>query len=358
MTALLVRLAAAVASCVAVFAIAVPVDASPDRDGGADDSIEIEQDVDGDGVDADVSAPSFDAPIVALNRYSVNVDEVVTVTVAGFQSRVVTISICGNKGLRGSTDCNVQGSEGLGLDGDGTAKLARMPAAAPPVPCPCIVRVASTGTAEVATADITLVGHPTGELVQPEGFTLEPLDVTLDVERASSGFMGSLSSGLGGATTYDVTVRVTNPSEVAVERVSVSGSVGRSEGDVMRSLQLGAPGSIGPGETWEGTTTAELPAPVYGGARWSVDVANAGLTVTAKESTSHTPILLFLAVLVLAADLIWLTIRAIRRRGGEPDNDTHPDEPDEPDDADQPDNSETLEATDALSDDRLSAASV
>jgi hypothetical protein len=289
---------------ITMLGVAQPVGATPDS---APDEVREDQ------FGQDVNRPTFDAPTMALNKYEFALNEVVTVTVAGFTSRIVTISVCGNKALRGSSDCNTLESEGLGLDGDGRAKLARLPAVAPPAPCPCVIRVTSNSNSEVAVADVTLVGHPVAELVEPAGFD-SSLVVTMSAEPASNGALGWARSSLGGSTDYDVTVVIRNESDRVVDGVTLTGAVGRSAEDVIASLRFGSPGLIGAGQTWQETVRVDLPAPVFGDAQWNLDVAAAGFTISASDNTSHVPGLLLVAIPLLAVDIVFLLVRRRRRR--------------------------------------------
>jgi hypothetical protein len=303
------RAFAGVAAFVVLLGAAQPVGATPDP--FTDDSVPVNTRVDQFG--QDVNKPTFDVPVVALSYYELTVDEVMTVTVAGFKSRIVTIALCGNKALRGSSDCNVLESEGLGLEGDGSAKLARLPAAAPPVPCPCVVRVTSSGSSEVAVADVTLIGHPVADLVEPAGYGAS-LSVAMSAEPASAGAAAWVRSSLGGRTVYDVTVTIKNPLDRVVDGVTITGTVGRDSDDVIAALEFGSPGIIGAGQTWEETVRVELPAPVFGKVEWDLDVANAGPTVGAADTTSHLPGLLLIAAAFLATDVAILLVRFRRRR--------------------------------------------
>ena len=93
------------------------------------------------------SAPLLNAqgitsgPIVSLDRKELEPGQRVVLNIDGFESLNVTISVCGNDARRGSVDCNMYASEGLKLDTDGTSTVIQIPVAAPPVPCPCVIRV-------------------------------------------------------------------------------------------------------------------------------------------------------------------------------------------------------------------------
>lgn len=270
------------------------------------------------------SSSSFSAPSVELDRYEFKPDDVVILTIAGFQARAVTVTVCGNDGRRGSADCNMTASEGVGLDGNGGSQLVQMPIAAPPVACPCIIRASSQNNDEIAVAAITLIGHPV-DLVVGGSTPTQTLVASIVAERASTGVLGWLRSSLGAATTYDVAVTVRNSSTVAVGKIAIDATVGRGDGDIQRTLVIEPPAEIGPGETWEQVVQADLPAPVYGNAEWRVDVSSEGRTVTAADATSHMPGLLILLVVVLVLDLLVLAVRFVtRRRRMRPDHEYAP----------------------------------
>ncbi len=271
-----------------------------------------------------LASSSFSAPSVELDRYEFKPDGVVILTIAGFQATAVTVTVCGNDGRRGSADCNMTASEGVGLDGNGGSQLVQMPIAAPPVACPCIIRVSSRNNDEIAVAAITLIGHPVDSVVGGSTPT-QTLVASIVAERASTGALGWLRSSLGAATTYDVTVTVRNSSTVVVGKIAIGATVGRGDGDIQRTLVIEPPAEIGPGETWEQVVQADLPAPVYGNAEWRVDVSSEGRTVTAADATSHMPGLLILLVVVLVLDLLVLAVRFVtRRRRMRPDHEYAP----------------------------------
>lgn len=259
------------------------------------------------------ASASVSGPIVTLDRYEMAPGERVVMTIDGFAATSVTISVCGNEARRGSSDCNMTESTGRTLDRDGSSTMLELPIAAPPVPCPCLVRVSSPGNDEVAVAPITLIGHPVGEIVDGS-VEDEPLSVAVEVRRAPVDLLGSVTSALGGATTYEVTVVVTNRSTGTFGNVSVSGFAGRDEDDVLTSLDLSDPGELAAGQRWEETVEAELPAPVFGAAEWRVSASGAGPTVTAAAATRHVPVLLLVLAAVFVVDLMLLTWRLVARR--------------------------------------------
>ena len=78
-------------------------------------------------------------------------------------------------------------------------------------------------------------------------------------------------------------------------------------------LGLEDPGTIKPGQTWEGTVQAELPSPVWGEFVWQATASGTGPSVTATTTSTHRPWLLIVLVVVLILDLLILAVRLLMR---------------------------------------------
>lgn len=258
--------------------------------------------------------PSFTRPVVTLDRTDVAIGAEVALTIDGFTSPSVTIAVCGNEARRGSADCNMVASLGELLAVDGSPTVITMRAAAPPVPCPCLVRVSSRFNDEIAVAPISLIGHPVAPVVDSPGLD-DPLVVSISAQSAPRGVVEPVRFSLGGPGTYDVTVTVKNRSTVRLSHVTVAGSVGRNAGSDLATLELDDPGELDPGESWQQVVSAEVPAPTFGKFVWRVAVSGAGPTITATDTTQHRPLLLLLLAMLLVLDVSLLAIRfAMRRR--------------------------------------------
>ena len=255
---------------------------------------------------------SLTGPEVSLDRSVLEPGDRVVLNIDGFESPNVTISVCGNEARRGSVDCNMYASEGLRLDTDGTSTVIQIPVAAPPVPCPCVIRVANRTFDEIAISPIELIGHPVEPVIESPGFS-DAVDVSISAVAAPDGLFDEARTSLGGPATYEVTVTVKNRSTVPFSAVSLAGTVGRG-GDQLATIALDDPGQIAPGRTWQQVVTAEVPGPSFGDLAWQVDVFGAGPTVTAVETTEQRPTLLIVLVLVLVADVFLLVIRFMVRR--------------------------------------------
>ena len=113
------------------------------------------------------SDPFTSGPAVAVNPGEAAPGGNVTLTVDGFTSPYVTISICGNESRRGSADCNMAASVGVEVPQDGTPLVLQVPVVAPTVDCPCVVRVVGRDSIEIALAPLFITGHPVGPVVDP-----------------------------------------------------------------------------------------------------------------------------------------------------------------------------------------------
>lgn len=264
---------------------------------------------------ASASDGSTTGPTVSLDPAQVKPTDFLTVTIKGFTATYVVISVCGNEARRGSSDCNMPGSEGLRIDNQGVGGLTidRIPIAAPPADCPCVIRVSSRDTGEIAVAPLVLIGHPVSPVVDPVGLG-NPIDVAITATPKPSGFLETFRAGLGGPTRYDVTVTVHNHSSVPLTKIKVYGSAGRKSDDNLAQLDLVDPGALKAGQTWRQTVSVVVPAPSFGSVDWSVTASGAGPTVTATSSSRHRPMLLIVIVMILAADIAFLLIRMLIRR--------------------------------------------
>lgn len=258
--------------------------------------------------------PTVTGPTATAERRVVELDSSLRVTLTGFQAEKVTLAFCGNEARRGSGDCNLPASMAEGLATDGVPTIITMRVSAPPVPCPCLVRVWSGFDDEVAVAPITLVGHPIGPVVDTETVN-DPFVLSIHAEPADSGSIAWLRSGLGGPQTYRVTATVKNRSTVPLSVGRLSGSAGHTADDDLVDFTFDSPGRLEPGQTWTQDITATLPGPSFGSTKWHLAATTSGAPVSTLSTTTQRPTLLILVVLFLVADVFLLAIRfAIRRR--------------------------------------------
>ena len=260
------------------------------------------------------ASSSIVSPIVTVNRPRVALGEQIRLTLDGFKAPFVSISICGNEARRGSSDCDMAASEGVHMSRTDSPTFAFIPVGAPPVPCPCVVRVSSTTNDEVAVVPLDITDHPVEGVIEAANPDDPLLAVSIGTRVMSDGLFGWARSNLGGSVKYEVTVTVKNLKTEPLSRVKLSGWVGRSATDQLATLALDDPGEIGPAQTWQQVVTVRVPAPTLGSFEWRVAASGAGPTVTTPLTTRHRPLLLILFVTVLIADVAYLVMRSRMRR--------------------------------------------
>ena len=256
-----------------------------------------------------------DGPTIALDRAAAAPGERVRITLTGWRGRAVTLSVCGNRAARGSMDCNLTASQGVPLNRDGSATVTDLMVSSPTLPCPCVVLASSTRNEQKAIAPLDLVGHPVGPII--ESVTQIPIVLTLEVRRASGGLVGPVRSTLGGPTSYEVTVTVTNQTTDVLSGVVVAGTVGRTRNDDVAGLDLPAVGPLEPGQTWAYTARPTVPAPAIGTFVVQAVAAGAGPTVTVEDSVRAFPLGLIVLGVVFAVDVVAIIWRRLARRRDE-----------------------------------------
>ena len=259
------------------------------------------------------AAARAEGPVVEIDGASTAATgESVEVRIGGFASSFVTISTCGNEARRGSVDCNLPSSQGLRLNSDGES-IATVVLAAPPMKCPCVIRVASESNDEVATAPVTITDQPTGPVIDPAPIA-DAVKLSIQVVAEHDGFGDWVRSALGGPARYAVTVAVTNTTSVTLRNVSLFGSVGRGPADELSALDVPNPGPIAAGATWTQTVHTRVPAPSIGSFRFAVTASGAGATVDASVTQRHSTPLLLGVLVFLVLDVVVIVMRMRARR--------------------------------------------
>jgi hypothetical protein len=267
-------------------------------------------------------------PTVDTDVSSAEAGERVTVRIDGFDSLWVTVTVCGNEARRGSSDCNVTGSVTNEFNEARDPMALSYVVTAPPVDCPCVIRVVGRDTTEMAITPFEVVGHPVGPLQDP-AVVANLFSATVTARNRSSGALDAIRSEMGGPATYEVTVRVTNTTTTPLRQIRLSGSAGRNPEERSTTLELDTPSVIGVGQTWEQTVTAVIPAPSFGTFTWEVAVSGAGPTMVATSTTTHRPWLLIVLVMLIAINICVVILRVFARRrhrregAGTPDDPVH-----------------------------------
>ncbi|MGH4029894.1 hypothetical protein ACQB60_13260 [Actinomycetota bacterium Odt1-20B] len=137
------------------------------------------------------TAAAADEPTVTLSKSQAGKGGSITVTGAGWRKKALLMMlICGQsapgKGVLGGTN-SCANSDGLAVTTDGKGAFRKKLAVAePPVPCPCVVHVATvTGEKAMADAEFKVAGHPVKPL--PAQQTGGKLSVLTDTRLDGSG---------------------------------------------------------------------------------------------------------------------------------------------------------------------------
>ena len=231
-----------------------------------------------------------------------------------FKSPWVTISVCGNNGVRGDADCAMRTSASKETYTDGGPLLYQITVPAPPMDCPCVIRVAGSDPAEKALTPIIITGHPVGPIVEPPDAG-DLMRVSIAADPAPDGLMEAVRAQLGGPVRYRVTVRVVNTSNLDLRSIQVTGAATRDAGkQTLVSLDLDDPGQLRVGQTWQQTVDAVIPAPLFETVSWRVNASGAGPSKSAEVDTKNRPLALIILVALIVLDLAYLLQRNIARR--------------------------------------------
>ncbi|GAB1818182.1 hypothetical protein [Herbidospora sp. RD11066] len=242
-----------------------------------------------------VAALAFGFPAgISLDRAAASVGETITVTLAGWPRGNVTVEVCGNERRVGSADCAVSSAvTTVVLDGDAEVRL---PLAAPPVACPCVVSASDLTMTTTAVVPLAL----SGVAVAPE----RPVAVAaprLDVTRSQFADGGSWwwLFGLTGEGTLDLVVR--NEGTAPAENPRLTLSVGRT-GATASAVPAADLGSIPAGGERAYRIPVTIEGPVFGGytVRGRVAVAGESAVFVAGGAVYPVAALGVVAVLVYA----------------------------------------------------------
>lgn len=158
--------------------------------------------------------------------------------------------VCGQEGVGGSPSCHLPGAVTAMTNDAGEARHTLV-LAAPPKPCPCVVRITTfTAPALALNVPVTVEGHPTAVVPSPEG---SPADLRIaDVQVRSGGWLRPFL-GLGGSATLVMTVVNTGDETVPVPEVATGVARRGSE-----EVELTATTDPGREITHDGTDRVEV----------------------------------------------------------------------------------------------------
>ena len=240
-------------------------------------------------------------PTISLSTTTSKPGAEVIVTLAGWDVGVVTISVCGNDARRGSPDCALRSAQSINTTSKVNPPIAQLIIERPPMPCPCVIRVANTGDDVVQTTPIVLAGVPTAPVIGPD----QPgplMTVHAAITTAKASMIERLRAALGGPSRRTLELVVRNQGTTTGTHVTISAAVGhsRSSGE---SVTIPAIAAVAPGEARAVSAPVTLGAPTWGHYIVFGTVAGHGVPVAFATSTSSRPFLLFLLATVLLVDL-------------------------------------------------------
>ncbi|MFK3978935.1 hypothetical protein ACI2K4_01015 [Micromonospora sp. NPDC050397] len=111
------------------------------------------------GPSSPTTPPGAEPPTIVVDRARAAPGDRVTVRLDRWPAGTVSIEICGNGGRRGSADCAVQTAVQTYVRPSGTG-VTSVTVTAPPVGCPCVVRVTALGGTTSGTVPLAVAGLP------------------------------------------------------------------------------------------------------------------------------------------------------------------------------------------------------
>ncbi|QSB14278.1 hypothetical protein JQS43_22660 [Natronosporangium hydrolyticum] len=243
---------------------------------------------------------------ITVDDSVVEVGGELTVRLTGWPAELAIVELCGNDAARGAADCAVGAGVQTFPQPDGAATV-RLPVTAPPVPCPCSVRVRDVAGTRLATTEVEVTGFAAEppEEVEPPG-ELAIVDLSVRPERGWSAWFGGPVD-----RTILVTVRHAGGGPVADPPLTLL--VGRGgHADTIAPAPDLAGVAVGEERSYE--VPVELPAPALGQYLISGDLAGATFAVETEHYPWGVPTLLTGLLLVGGVG----TARALRRRRAVP----------------------------------------
>lgn len=173
-----------------------------------------------------VSAPAaLASPVVEIDDTEVTLGQEVAVTGSGWPaSTMVTLELCGNAAMNGSADCDHAGARSVGVSTGGRF-AARMTVGRPPVPCPCVVKVASNSSGTEFLAKIKLLGFP--EVEPRDRLGLPEITRLVKVTTARLERTAGWTSWFGAAPSYRLVATLRNTGTVTLHDLPISFSWGK-----------------------------------------------------------------------------------------------------------------------------------
>lgn len=244
------------------------------------------------------------------------IGDTVIVTGSGWPAgSLITVAVCGNNYLNGSTDCEPTGQGQTSANATGEIAVQVALPALPPSPCPCVVHLATLADTNTVDVPFTITGAPTATPSQ----TVNRRSVDVSARLTGS---GPFAAYIGGAAKRELVISVTNTGSSDLINPTLNLTVGRGENPATPltspSGQQPALGTITPGQTVEYRQSVTLGPPAFGQYRVkgefigldSITVdqqkVNAGVLSFSVATSSYPWLLILIAWLLLQIPLLGL----------------------------------------------------
>ena len=242
-------------------------------------------------------------------------DSVIVTGSAWPAGSLVSVAVCGNNYLNGSSDCEPTGQGQTTANANGEIAVQVALPALPPSPCPCVVHLATLADTNTVDVPFTITGAPTAVPSQ----TVNRRSVDVSARLTGS---GPFAAYIGGAAKRELVVSVTNTGSSDLINPALNLTVGRGENPATPltspSGQQPALGTIAPGQTVEYRQSVTLGPPAFGQYRVkgefigldliTVDQqnVNAGVLSFSVATSSYPWLLILIAWLLLQIPLLGL----------------------------------------------------
>jgi hypothetical protein len=190
--------------------------------------------------------------------------ELVLVTTRDWPKGLATFSVCGNAARRGSQDCELRNAYVVNVPTNGMLQV-RLPLVAPPVPCPCVVRVATTDNALAVTMPVDIRGVPVSDVPLSPTVSTSADSVVVETRLVEprQAWPASWAAPFAGPVHRRLVVTVENRSEAPTAPLKVVAGVGRDidDGEALPTRVIGV---LDPGTTRTVSIPVDVGAPTWG----------------------------------------------------------------------------------------------
>lgn len=254
--------------------------------------------------------PALKAPAATILRTTWSVGDKMIVRGTDWPEGKVTVQVCGNAAVNGTTDCDATGTRGFGI-GANHKFAGQIIVGAPPAPCPCVVLVGTNFHEQDVLIPITIKDHP----LLANAPKVDPNAGLTTLSLTSSYVRGDWwRDALGISPARIMTVTITNTGGRPTGDGVVDITVGKEKPPTGFAASISFD-SLDPGESTSVAARFAVDSFAYGTYNMSARVTSpaAGGEITEQTSTFPGYLLVLLILIVLIVDLMWMA-RVRRRR--------------------------------------------